>query len=86
MATIVIGLFDNTIDAKAALRDLQSAVFSGNNVSLVQARGAAARPAPLCLLRRGGRHRRPPAPAVPRRAEHLAEHRRGVHPLQQPQG
>ena len=33
-----------------------------------------------------GRHRRPPAPAVARRGEHLAEHGRRLHALQQRQG
>ena len=37
-----------------------------------------------CSGHRG--HRGPPAAPVPRRAEHLAQHRRRLHPVQQPQG
>ena len=36
MAKSVVGLFENRSDAQAALRDLQNAGFSGNNVSLVE--------------------------------------------------
>ncbi len=36
MAKIVVGLFENPGDAQAAMRDLESAGFSGNNASLVQ--------------------------------------------------
>ena len=40
----------------------------------------------LRLLLRPRGHRRPPAAPVPRRPEHLAQHRRRLHPVQQPQG
>ena len=36
MAKNVVGLFDNPSDAQAAVRDLESAGFGGNNVSLIR--------------------------------------------------
>ena len=53
---------------------------------LVQAGRAAPRSSPMRLLQGQGRDRRPPAAAVSRRCQHLAEHSRRLHPLQQPEG
>ena len=36
MAKNVLGLFENSSDAQAAVRDLERAGFSGNNVSVIQ--------------------------------------------------
>src|ERR687886_161943 len=36
MAKNVVGLFDNPSDAQAAVHDLESAGFGGNNVSLIR--------------------------------------------------
>ena len=48
--------------------------------------GVLARDGALRLLRRHGVHHRPRAAALARRRQHLAQHRRGLRPLQPPQG